>query len=372
MRAFGQRPHWLLISLAAAVLLFGMSLLSLHALGQPRALTEENTIGFSATLDRVETSATGQDLELYVREYTFALLLQANCCSEKAWSEALSLKPGEDIYFRFDNMYRHMLEESGSFSYTPFFPIVSLAAGQGEILTLEAYSDYLAVSSAPVKTALLIFSGLSLAAVAALFLLYRKECRIGHGSVPWQKAPGPEYLTATAKPDAHRAGKGGRIWLSRYCNRGAAFAAGLLLADVLFGTWELLLHGMRYTVLICTILCAICLLYYLRKALLLVRYAVKENDRLVMYGLQKRKRGSMELKSGLYYEVLPLWVGRSTAQEFVILSDQVFPSLKSSGQFILYQVCKTVDSSGTLVILPYSHPGVKELLNNAKFRCPIV
>ena len=65
-------------------------------------------------------------------------------------------------------------------------------------------------------------------------------------------------------------------------------------------------------------------------------------------------------------------MGRSTAQEFVILSDQVFPSLKSSGPFILYQVCKTVDSSGTLVILPYSHPGVKELLNNAKFRCPIV
>ena len=371
MRAFGQRPHWLLISLAAAVLLFGMSLLSLHALGQPRALTEENTIGFSATLDRVETSATGQDLELYVREYPFALLLQANCCSEKAWSEALSLKPGEDIYFRFDNMYRHMLEESGSFSYTPFFPIVSLATDKGEILTLEVYSDCAAASSAPLKTALLIFSGLSLTAVVVLFLLYRRERRTESGSVPWQKAPGPEYLAAAAKPDTYRSGKDGRVWLSRYCNRSAAFVAGLILACVLFSAVELLLHGMRYTVLVCTVLYSVFLLYYLRKTLLLVRYTVKENDRLVMYGLRKQKRGSLDLNGGLYYEILPLWVSRTTAQEFIILSDRVFPSLKSSRQFTLYQICKTVDAAGTQVLLPYSHPCVEELLSNAKFRCPI-
>ena len=180
--------------------------------------------------------------------------------------------------------------------------------------------------------------------------------------------PSP-YLTPRPAAEPHPAvhSSAARVWLSRD-SIGAAFGMlGMTLFFLLslFLLWRFEPHEAYGLKLVCGLAAGACVLYCVYLSCRPLRYAAEEDGKLVMYSLWKKELGRVDLRSALYYEILPLREGGNAVREFLILSNSSFPSLHCRPCPSLARVCKAVDAAGGQVILPYPHPSVEELLSRA-------
>lgn len=158
-----------------------------------------------------------------------------------------------------------------------------------------------------------------------------------------------------------------RIYLSDYWKKnlivGIIFVFIIVVSTGIFCVWNydeedyfLIVGSLFFVLLFC---------YLISKSLTLVRYVTEEDKQLVMYSFRKQKKGSLNLDSKIYYEVLPLMEGSYSRKDFVVLSNKPFASFQKRGVFGLAKICKEIDANGGQIIAPYNNPYVMNLLDDS-------
>lgn len=85
----------------------------------------------------------------------------------------------------------------------------------------------------------------------------------------------------------------------------------------------------------------------------LVRYIVKENNRIVMYSFIGKKLSALNLESDIYYEILPLIEGMYSTQDYIVISNSPFESYQKKRYTGIGKICKSIDENGNQIIMPY-------------------
>ena len=84
-----------------------------------------------------------------------------------------------------------------------------------------------------------------------------------------------------------------------------------------------------------------------------------------MYSFGKKKKSYLNLNSDIYYEVLMLFEGTFSRQDFVILSNLPFKSYQKKGVLGLAKICKEIDANGKQIIMPYNNQYIFNLLDTS-------
>lgn len=97
----------------------------------------------------------------------------------------------------------------------------------------------------------------------------------------------------------------------------------------------------------------------------LVRYTVKSGQQITMYSVKAKELAALNLKTDVYYEVLPLIEGMYSTKKFIILSNKPFAAYKSRKLKNCYgeikglgAVCKEINKDKTQIIMPYMEQDV--------------
>lgn len=154
-----------------------------------------------------------------------------------------------------------------------------------------------------------------------------------------------------------------KIYLSSYWKRSCWFSTIMivliLLFTVLFCIWS---HDDEdYILIVGAVLFVLLFCYLTGISMRLVRYVRKENQQLVMYSLCGRKLSSLSLETDIYYEILPLIEGTCSKRDFIILSNEPFMSYQTNRFSGLAKICKSIDTTGNQVIMPYGTPILSNL-----------
>ena len=146
-----------------------------------------------------------------------------------------------------------------------------------------------------------------------------------------------------------------RIYLSNYWKKTCVFSILIILviiiATTIFCVWS---HDTEDYILIAGSLFFVFLFCYLTLiSMKLVRYIVKENNRIVMYSFIGKKLSALNLESDIYYEILPLIEGMYSTQDYIVISNSPFESYQKKRYTGIGKICKSIDENGNQIIMPY-------------------
>lgn len=159
-----------------------------------------------------------------------------------------------------------------------------------------------------------------------------------------------------------------KTYLSKYWIINSLLLLGMVLLVIVAAAIFCVLYPSEenYIIILGVLFYVLLYAYLLSISIKLIRYVVEEENGLVMYSFFGKKLASVDLNSKIYLKKCSVLEGILSKREFLLLSNapiNIFcQPLKG-----LAQLCKVVDLSADVVILPYPNKYVGRLNTERNF-----
>lgn len=120
--------------------------------------TKENTTRFSATVDSIQVTNTGNKVyaEIHTKEFRTTLQISTNITKHISVDDVQRLLPGQSVFFSVQNTKVDHINE------VEFVEIVSLETEAKTIFSLQDYNQIIATAAYPAKVATVVLASVFL------------------------------------------------------------------------------------------------------------------------------------------------------------------------------------------------------------------
>lgn len=159
-----------------SVLLFVVMIGLIISISEIDKQTESTTTLFTATVDGVDITDTGERVfaEIHTKEYDTSLFISANICENIKMDEIRDLKDGQTLFFRIENINVKQMNK------VEFINIVSLETNTKDIFSIDEYNEIVSDSAYPARIASIVTALLFLFISLFCFLEIKRNTKKKH------------------------------------------------------------------------------------------------------------------------------------------------------------------------------------------------